>query len=192
MRLNEISDRPGAKKGRKRIGRGLGTGQGGTSGRGDKGQKSRSGVSLLGFEGGQMPIYRRLPKRGFKNIFAKRYDILNLGQLQAAIERGKLDSKKPITLPILREAGLAGRARDGVRLLAKGELSAKLTIEVSGASKGAVAAVEKAGGKVTVVAAAKGGAKDDGSGAGKGEGEAAEEGAGPAPDEGAGDSDAGS
>ncbi len=143
MKLNEISDRPGARKGRKRVGRGLGSGRGGTSGRGHKGQKSRSGVSLLGFEGGQMPIYRRLPKRGFKNIFAKRYDIVNLGQLQAAIERGRLDSKKPITLPILREAGLAGRARDGVRLLAKGELSAKLTIEVSGASKGAVAAVER-------------------------------------------------
>ena len=164
MRLNELSDRPGAKKNRKRVGRGLGSGQGGTSGRGDKGQKSRSGVSLLGFEGGQMPIYRRLPKRGFKNIFAKHYDILNVGRLQAAIERGKLDSKKPITLPILREAGLAGRARDGVRLLAKGELSTKLTIEVSGASKGAVAAVEKAGGKIIVVAKAK----DDGEGAGDG------------------------
>lgn len=185
MRLNEISDRPGARKGRQRIGRGLGSGRGGTSGRGHKGQKSRSGVSLLGFEGGQMPIYRRLPKRGFKNIFAKRYDIVNLGQLQAAIERGRLDSKKPITLPILREAGLAGRARDGVRLLAKGELSAKLTIEVSGASKGAVAAVEKAGGKVIVAAVAKGAA-------GKGDEKAAKKGAGPTLDEGAGDSDAGS
>jgi large subunit ribosomal protein L15 len=179
MRLNEISDRPGARRGRKRVGRGLGSGQGGTSGRGDKGQKSRSGVSLQGFEGGQMPIYRRLPKRGFNNIFAKRYNILNVGQLQAAIDAGKLDSKKPITVPILREAGLVGRARDGVRLLAKGGLSAKLTIEVSGASKGAVAAVEKAGGKVTIAAPVK----SDDAAAKKGGKAAPEEGAKGADDE---------
>lgn len=150
MRLNEISDRPGAKKARKRVGRGLGSGQGGTSGRGDKGQKSRSGVSLLGFEGGQMPIYRRLPKRGFNNIFRKHFAEVNLGRLQKAIDEGKLDPKAPITADLLREAGLVGRIRDGVRLLAKGEIKAKVTMRVAGASKAAIAAVEKAGGTVEI------------------------------------------
>ncbi len=152
MNLNQLSDRAGARSGRKRIGRGSGSGRGGTAGRGNKGQNSRSGVALKGFEGGQMPLNRRLPKRGFKNIFAKRYDILNLGQLQAAVERGKLDSKKPVTIPILRDAGLVGGKGDGVRLLAKGELSTKLVIEVTGASKAAVAAVERAGGSITLTA----------------------------------------
>ncbi len=150
MRLNEISDRPGAKKGRKRIGRGLGTGQGGTSGRGDKGQKSRSGVSLLGFEGGQMPIYRRLPKRGFKNIFAKRFVAINLDRLQDAIDAKKLDPKKPIDATVLKAAGVIKNPRDGVRLLARGDLKSKINISVAGASKKAAEAVEKAGGSITI------------------------------------------
>ncbi len=151
MRLNELSDNPGSRKTRKRIGRGQGSGKGGTSGRGHKGQKSRSGVSLLGFEGGQMPLYRRLPKRGFNNIFRKEFAEVNIGRLQTAIDAGKLDAKKPLTMVLLSEAGLVTQMRDGVRLLGKGELTAKVEIEVSGASKTALAAVEKAGGKVTVV-----------------------------------------
>ena len=151
MKLNQLSGRPGAKPARKRVGRGIGSGKGRTTGRGHKGQKSRSGVAIKGFEGGQMPLHRRLPKRGFHNLFRKHYAILNLGRLQAAIDRGKLDSIRTLTVPMLQEAGLIGRARDGVRLLAKGNLKSKLTIEVSGASKNAVAAVEKAGGKVVIV-----------------------------------------
>ncbi len=154
MRLNELSDKPGARRGRKRVGRGMGSGRGKTAGRGHKGQKSRSGVSIKGFEGGQMPIYRRLPKRGFSNPSRKRYAVVNLGRLQAAIEAGKLDSKKPVTALMLLEAGLVRRLGDGVRLLAKGELKSALEIEVTGASKAAIAAVEKAGGKVVVAAAA--------------------------------------
>ena len=150
MKLNQLSGRPGAKPARKRVGRGIGSGKGRTTGRGHKGQKARSGVAIKGFEGGQMPLHRRLPKRGFHNLFRKHYAILNLGRLQAAIDHGKLDSKRTLTVPMLQEAGLIGRARDGVRLLAKGDLKSKLTIEVSGASKNAVAAVEKAGGKVIV------------------------------------------
>jgi large subunit ribosomal protein L15 len=154
MKLNEIADKAGARPGRKRVGRGPGSGKGGTSGRGHKGQNSRSGVALNGFEGGQMPLHRRLPKRGFTNIFKKQYDLVNIGQLQSAIDRGKLDSKATITIPMLRDAGLEGRATDGVRLLAKGSLDAKVTIEVTGASKAAVAAVEKAGGSVSLTAPA--------------------------------------
>ena len=155
MKLNQLSDRPGAKRVKKRLGRGPGSGKGKTAGRGHKGQKSRSGVAMKGFEGGQMPLNRRLPKRGFKNIFRKHFAVVNLGRLQEAIERGALDSKSMVTIPMLQHAGLVGRLRDGVRLLAKGELTTKLTIEVSGASKAAVAAVEKAGGKVVLAAGGK-------------------------------------
>ena len=150
MRLNELTDRQGARKPGKRVGRGLGSGKGKTSGRGHKGQKSRSGVSLLGFEGGQMPLYRRLPKRGFNNPFSKDYAELTLATLEAAVVKGKIDAKKPVTEEVLRASGMVKKSRHGVRLLAKGELKAKLTIEVTGASKGAIAAVEKAGGGITV------------------------------------------
>ena len=150
MRLNEISDNQGARAPRKRVGRGIGSGTGKTAARGHKGQKSRSGVSLLGFEGGQMPLYRRLPKGGFTNIFRKNYRVVNIGRLQQAVDAGKLDAGKPVTEAALVEAGVIKSVRDGVRILAKGELSAKLTLDVSGASKGAIEAVEKAGGSVTV------------------------------------------
>ena len=152
MRLNELSDNPGAHRPRKRVGRGIGSGLGKTSGKGQKGQKSRSGVSLLGFEGGQMPLFRRLPKRGFKNVFRKEFEVVNLGDLQKAVDAGKLDAKKPVNAEALKAAGLIKRRKDGVRLLAKGEIKAKLTIEVDGASKAAVAGVEKAGGKLVVIA----------------------------------------
>ena len=155
MKLNQLSDRPGAHRRAKRLGRGIGSGKGKTAGRGHKGQRSRSGVALKGFEGGQMPIHRRVPKRGFHNINRTVPDIVNLGRLQIAIDRGKIDSQKPVTIPILREAGLVGSGRDGVRLLAKGELKTKVEIEVSGASGAAVEAVEKAGGTVRLTAAPK-------------------------------------
>ncbi len=153
MKLNRLSDNPAARKNRMRVGRGPGSGKGKTCGRGHKGQNSRSGVALKGFEGGQMPLNRRLPKRGFKNIFAKDYVTVNLGRLQVAIDAGKLDPKKPVDLAALTAAGVVNKARDGVRLLAKGALNAKVNITVAGASKAAVAAVEKAGGSVTVAAA---------------------------------------
>ena len=148
MKLNELSDNKGARKKAMRVGRGIGSGKGKTATRGQKGQKSRSGVSLRGFEGGQMPLYRRLPKRGFTNIFRKHFAEVNLGRLQKAIDEGKLDPKAPITADLLRAAGLVGRIRDGVRLLAKGEIKAKVTMQVAGASKAAIAAVEKVGGTV--------------------------------------------
>jgi len=151
MRLNELRDQSGARKSRKRVGRGMGSGTGKTSGRGHKGQKSRSGVSLLGFEGGQMPLYRRLPKRGFKNPFSKDHAELTLAFLERAIGSGKIDAKKPINEELLRAAGVVRKSRDGVRLLATGELKSKVTIEVTGATKGAIAAVEKAGGSITVI-----------------------------------------
>ncbi len=150
MKLNEIRDNDGAHKRRMRVGRGHGSGKGNTAGKGHKGQKARSGISLLGFEGGQMPLYRRLPKRGFNNIFRKHFAAVNLGRLQQAIDKGKIDVSAPVTEAVLRASGLAGRGCDGVRLLAAGELTAKVTIEVAGASKAAVAAVEKAGGKVVL------------------------------------------
>jgi large subunit ribosomal protein L15 len=164
MKLNEISDNAGAKHSRIRVGRGIGSGKGKTGGRGVKGQKSRTGVRIKGFEGGQMPLHRRLPKRGFKNPFRKHFAVINLGRLQAAIDAGKLDPKKAVTESVLGEAGMIGARGDGVRLLAKGELKAKVTVEVSGASKAAVAAVEKAGGSVTILTpkpapSAKGAAK---------------------------------
>lgn len=150
MKLNEIANKPGATKNPRRVGRGIGSGRGKTSGRGHKGQKSRSGVAIKGFEGGQMPIYRRLPRRGFKNLFRRSYDIVNLGTLEAAIEAGKIDAAKPVGAEELRRAGLIRGNRDGVRLLAGGEIRSKITIEVVGASKAAAAAVEKAGGKLMV------------------------------------------
>ena len=152
MKLNDLRDNAGATKARKRIGRGIGSGTGKTAGKGHKGAKARSGVSINGFEGGQMPIYRRLPKRGFNNPFSKQYDVVNLGRLQAAIDAGKIDADQTVTADALRAAGLAGKAKDGVRLLAKGELTAKLNIEVAGASQAAIEAVEGKGGSVTVVA----------------------------------------
>lgn len=150
MRLNEIKDNAGASKNRKRVGRGIGSGTGKTAGRGHKGQRSRSGVSLLGFEGGQMPLYRRLPKRGFKNPFSRDFSEINLGKLQVAIDAGKIDSKKDINYQILQQAGIVSKSKDGLKLLGKGDLKAKVTIEVSGVSKAAAAAVEKVGGKVLV------------------------------------------
>ena len=149
MRLNELKDNAGATKARKRIGRGTGSGTGKTSGMGHKGQKARSGVAINGFEGGQMPIYRRLPKRGFNNkIFAKRFDAVNIGRVQAAIDAGKIDASKAIDEAALKAAGLADNAKDGVRLLAKGELTSKVEFDVAAASKAAVSAVEKAGGSI--------------------------------------------
>lgn len=154
MRLNELSDNPGARHSRKRVGRGPGSGKGKTAGAGHKGQKARSGVSIKGFEGGQMPLYRRVPKRGFTNVFRKQFVEVNIGRLQQAIDAGKLDAKKPIDARVLVEAGVIRRVRDGVRLLAKGEIKANVTLEVAGASRAAIAAVEKAGGKVTLPAPA--------------------------------------
>lgn len=155
MRLNELRDNPGATRKKKRIGRGPGSGKGKTGGRGIKGQKSRSGVAINAFEGGQMPLYQRLPKRGFNNINAKRHAIINLHILQKFIDDKKIDAKKPITEDVLVESGLVRRKRDGVRLLGKGEIKAKVDLSITGASKSAVAAVEKAGGKVTLTAPAK-------------------------------------
>ena len=154
MKLNQISDRPGARHARKRVGRGIGSGTGKTSGAGHKGQKSRSGVSIKGFEGGQMPLHRRLPKRGFNNIFAKTFRPINIGRLQQAVDAGRLDPNQPVDAAALRAAGLIKQPRDGVRLLAKGSLKAKIDIVVAGASKAAVEAVEKAGGSVTIASAA--------------------------------------
>jgi len=151
MKLNELSDNPGAHKSRMRVGRGIGSGKGKTGGRGVKGQKSRSGVAIKGFEGGQMPLYRRMPKRGFKNPFRKEYAVVNLSRLQQAIDDKRLDAKKTIDTAALQAAGLVGRrVGDGVRLLANGELKTKITIDVAGASKAAVEAVEKAGGMVVL------------------------------------------
>jgi len=169
MKLNELRDNDGARKGRMRVGRGIGSGKGKTGGRGQKGQKSREGVSINGFEGGQMPLHMRLPKRGFNNIFAKDYAEVNLGAVQKAVDAKKLDAKGTIDHAALKTAGLARGGKDGVRLLGKGELTAKLKFVVAGASKSAREAVEKAGGSVeipTIVPAAdkakekKGSAKD--------------------------------
>ena len=151
MKLNEIRDNPGAHYRAKRVGRGIGSGKGKTSGRGGKGQTARSGVALNGFEGGQTPLHRRLPKRGFNNkIFQKDYKVVNLGRLQQALDAGKLAAEGAVDAGRLVAAGVLRRPGDGVRLLAKGKLSAALTIEVAGASKAAIDAVEAAGGKVVV------------------------------------------
>ncbi len=152
MKLNELSDNPGATKNRKRVGRGIGSGTGKTSGRGMNGQKSRSGVALKGFEGGQMPIHRRLPKRGFNNIFAKQYAEVSLGRIQIAIDAGKLDAGQPITAQALKAAGVVRRVKDGVRVLGGGELTSKVTLDVAGASGPAIAAIEKAGSAIKVAA----------------------------------------
>lgn len=152
MKLNGISDNPGASPSRKRVGRGIGSGTGKTGGRGVKGQKSRSGVSINGFEGGQMPIYRRLPKRGFSNaMFAKDYNEVSIARLEKAVEAKKLDVKETITAETLKEAGVIRRVRDGVRVLGGSEAKTKFNLEVAGASKGAIAAIEKAGGSVKVL-----------------------------------------
>ena len=151
MRLNELADRPGARHTRKRVGRGMGSGIGKTAGRGVKGQKSRSGVAIKGFEGGQMPIHRRLPKRGFNNIFAKSLNEVNVGRLQQAVDAGKLDASAVIDVKALVDAGVVRRALDGVRVLGNGELKAKLTLKVAGISKSAKEIVEKQGGSVEVI-----------------------------------------
>ncbi|WP_324809558.1 50S ribosomal protein L15 [Sphingomonas sp. LY29] len=151
MKLNELRDNPGARKDRVRVGRGIGSGVGKTAGRGQKGQKSRSGVSIKGFEGGQMPLHMRIPKRGFNNIFAKDFAEVNLGAIQKMIDAGKLEGTGTLDHAALKAAGLARGGSDGVRLLAKGELTSKVSFKVSGASKGAIEAVEKAGGKVEVM-----------------------------------------
>jgi large subunit ribosomal protein L15 len=154
MKLNEIRDNPGARLKSKRLGRGIGSGKGKTSGKGVKGQKAREGVALNGFEGGQLPIYRRLPKRGFKNVNRKEYAPLNLGSLEAAFESGKLNAGEPVTEASLSAAGLVRLGKvDGVRLLAKGTITRAVTIEVSGASAAAVAAIEQAGGSITTLVA---------------------------------------
>ena len=148
MKINDLKDNKGARKSRTRVARGIGSGLGKTAGRGQKGQTSRSGVAINGFEGGQMPLHMRIPKRGFNNIFGKDFAIVNLGQVQKLVDAKKLVTKKTIDHDALKAAGVARGGKDGVRLLAKGELTAKLTFAVAGASKGAIEAVEKAGGKV--------------------------------------------
>jgi large subunit ribosomal protein L15 len=153
MKLHELSGRPGARKTRKRIGRGIGSGTGKTGGRGGKGQTARSGVRIKGFEGGQMPLHRRLPKRGFRNVkFALKLNEVNLDKLQAAIDAGSLDAGSKIDATALIKAGILRREKDGVRLLGRGEIKAKINVAVHGASKSAVAAVEKAGGSVEILA----------------------------------------
>src|SRR5437867_8686302 len=153
MKLNEIRDNPGAHYRAKRLGRGIGSGKGKTSGRGGKGQTARSGVALNGFEGGQTPLHRRLPKRGFNNkIFRKEFKVVNLGRLQQALDAGKLSPEGALDGAKLVAAGVLRRPGDGIRLLAKGKLTAAITIEVAGASKSAIAAVEAAGGKVVLPA----------------------------------------
>ena len=153
MKLNEIRDNEGARPSRMRVGRGIGSGKGKTGGRGVKGQKSRSGVSINGYEGGQMPIYRRLPKRGFTNIFAKDFNIVSIARLEQAVEAGKLDAKKPVTVQALVEAGILSRAKDGVRLLGDGDAKSKFSLEIAGASRSAIEKIEKAGGSVTILGA---------------------------------------
>lgn len=153
--LNTLADNKGARKTRMRVGRGIGSGKGKTCGRGLKGQKSRSGVAINGFEGGQMPIYRRLPKRGFNNYNRKEFELVNLAVLEDFVARKKLDAKKPVNVAALLEAGVVNGNKDGVKLLAKGELKTKLTIEVDAASEAAIKAVEKTGGTVTIAPAPK-------------------------------------
>ncbi|UWR26956.1 50S ribosomal protein L15 [Sulfitobacter sp. S223] len=154
MKLHELSDNAGATKPRKRVGRGPGSGTGKMGGRGIKGQKSRSGVAIKGYEGGQMPLYQRLPKRGFSKPNRKEYAVVNLGLIQKFIDEGKIDIKNAITEDALIASGLVRRKRDGIRVLAKGDVTAKMNLEVTGASKSAVEAVEKAGGSLTVKVAA--------------------------------------
>ena len=159
MRLNQLSDNPGARKARMRVGRGIGSGKGKTAGRGGKGQTARTGVAINGFEGGQMPLHMRMPKRGFNNVHRLDFVEVNVGRLQEAIEAGRLSVGDPVDGAAMVTAGVIRRERDGVRLLAKGELKAKLVIKVAGASKAAIAAVEKAGGSVKVKISKKAAAK---------------------------------
>jgi len=156
MKLNELRDNPGATKERIRVGRGIGSGKGKTGGRGVKGQKARTGVAIHGFEGGQMPLHRRLPKRGFTNVFRRDYAEVSLSRIQAAIDAGKLDAGQPITAESLKRAGLIRRERDGVRLLGPGELKAAVTLHVAGASKPAAEAVARAGGSIALTGGAPG------------------------------------
>jgi large subunit ribosomal protein L15 len=151
MKLNEIADNPGSRKNRMRVGRGIGSGKGKTAGRGVKGQKARTGVAVKGFEGGQMPLHRRLPKRGFNNIFAREFNAVGLDKIQEAIDAGRLDPQAVVTAAALKAAGVIRREKDGVRLLANGELTSAVKFAVSGGSKAAIAAVEKAGGSVDVL-----------------------------------------
>ena len=155
MKLNELRDNKGARKSRMRVGRGIGSGKGKTAGRGGKGQTARSGVRIKGFEGGQMPIHRRLPKRGFTNVFRREFAEINLDRIQGAIDAKTLDANATINAESLVKSGAIRRAKDGVRLLGRGEIKVKLTVEVHGASKSAIAAVEKAGGTVKILAPAK-------------------------------------
>ncbi|MDX8529856.1 50S ribosomal protein L15 [Mesorhizobium sp. VK25A] len=154
MKLNDLRDKDGATHSRKRLGRGIGSGSGKTAGRGVKGQKARSGVAINGFEGGQMPLYRRLPKRGFNNLFGKSFAVVSLAKIQAAIDAKKLDAKAAVTAETLVAAGVIRRAKDGVRVLSDGELKAKLSFDVAGASKAAIEKIEKAGGSVKLPEAA--------------------------------------
>ncbi len=155
MKLHELRDNPGAARKPKRVGRGPGSGLGKTAGRGIKGQKSRSGVAINAFEGGQMPLYQRLPKRGFNNVNRKEYSVVNLDRIEKFVEAGKIDPSQPVDEDALVASGLVRRKRDGVRLLGRGEAKSKLTLKVTGASKAAVAAVEAAGGSVEVTAPAR-------------------------------------
>ncbi|TIL30626.1 50S ribosomal protein L15 [Mesorhizobium sp.] len=148
MKLNDLRDKDGATHSRKRLGRGIGSGSGKTAGRGVKGQKARSGVAVNGFEGGQMPLYRRLPKRGFNNIFAKSFAVVSLARIQAALDAKKLDAKTTVTAEALVAAGVIRRVKDGVRILSDGEINSKLAFDVAGASKAAIEKIEKAGGSV--------------------------------------------
>jgi large subunit ribosomal protein L15 len=148
MKLNDLRDKDGATHSRKRLGRGIGSGSGKTAGRGVKGQKARSGVAINGFEGGQMPLYRRLPKRGFNNIFAKSFTVVSLARIQAALDAKKLDAKTIVTAEALVAAGVIRRVKDGVRILSDGDIKSKLTFDVAGASKAAIEKIEKAGGSV--------------------------------------------
>ncbi len=150
MELNTLTDNKGSSRNRRRVGRGVGSGIGKTSGSGHKGQKARSGVAIKGFEGGQMPIHRRLPKRGFVNIFRKNYIEVNIGQIQKAIDDGKIDPSNPVDVNALRSAGLVGKPKDGIRLLGNGNISSKIEVHVIGASKPAISAVEKKGGSVVL------------------------------------------
>jgi large subunit ribosomal protein L15 len=151
VKLNGLSDNPGASKNRMRVGRGIGSGKGKTGGRGVKGQKARTGVAVKGFEGGQMPLHRRLPKRGFTNLFATHYNEVNIGRIQQAIEAGKLNASTPVTLDALIAAGVVSKPRDGVKILGQGKLAAKLAFEVAAASKSAIAAIEGAGGSIKLL-----------------------------------------
>ncbi|MEL0232095.1 MAG: 50S ribosomal protein L15 [Hyphomicrobiales bacterium] len=155
MRLNELSDVNGARKDRKRVGRGIGSGTGKTAGRGVKGQKSRSGVAIKGFEGGQMPLHRRLPKRGFNNIFAKEYNVFNLDRIQYFIDNGRLNDKEVINTENLLKAKLISKEKNGLKILGRGNLKSKVAFEVSGASEKAIKLIEKAGSKITIIGSAE-------------------------------------